>query len=142
MVVNQKATGRAISMPVGLLVGCGVSMAVTLIAAGVLAKLLDSEKLAWENVGYGIEATLLLASFCGSMAAFRKIKRQRLVVCAVSGILYFCMLLALTALFFGGQYESVWLTAGLILAGSGGAALLGLRGEGKGRRKKIRMRNR
>lgn len=126
----------------GLLAGCGVSMLITLIAAALLARLLDSEKLAWENVGYGIEAALVLASFCGSMTAFRKIKRQRLVICAVSGVMYFCILLGLTALFFGGQYESVWLTAGLILAGSGAAALLGLHGEGKGKRKKIKLRNR
>lgn len=142
MVVNQKATGRAISMPLGLLIGSGVSMAVTLMAAAVLAKLLDSERLDWENVGYGIEIALVLASFCGAMTAFRKIKRQRLIVCAVTGILYFCMLLGLTALFFGGEYESVWLTAGLILAGSGIAAVLGLPGEGKGRRRKIKVRNR
>ncbi len=142
MVVNQKATGKAISMPMGLLVGSGVSMGITLAAAAVLAKLLDSERLAWENVGYGIEITLIAASFLGAMAAFRKVKRQRLVVCAISGVLYFSMLLAITALFFGGQYETVWLTAILILAGSGGAALLGLRGGGKGRRKKIKIRNR
>ena len=142
MVVNQKATGKAISMPLGLLIGCGVSMAVTLIASAVLAKLLDSERLAWENVGYGIEIVLVLSSFCGGLAAFHKIKRQRLLVCAVSSILYFCSLLGLTALFFGGQYDSVWLTAILILAGSCGAAVLGLRSEGKGRRKKIRIRNR
>lgn len=142
MVVNQKATGKAISMPMGLLIGSGVSMGITLAAAAVLAKLLDSERLAWENVGYGIEVVLVVASFCGAMAAYKKIKRQRLVVCAVSGVLYLSILLAITALFFGGQYEMVWLTAILILAGSGGAALLGLRGEGKGRHKKIKTRNR
>lgn len=142
MVVNQKATGKAISMPAGLAIGGTVSMAVTLIAAAVLARLLDTERLAWESVGYGIEFTLVLASFCGAMTAFWKVKRQRLVVCIVSGVLYFGMLLGVTALFFGGQYEAVLLTGGLILAGSGGAALLGLRGEGKGRRKKVKLRNR
>lgn len=142
MVVNQKVTGKAVSVPMGLLIGCGVSMGMTLAAAAALAKLLDSERLAWENVGYGIEATLILASFCGAMTACGKIKRQRLVVCGVSAVLYFSLLLAITALFFGGQYETVWLTAILILVGSGGAALLGLRGEGKGRRKKIKIRNR
>lgn len=142
MVVNQKATGRAVSMPMGLLIGVSVSMGLTLAAAAILAKLLDSEKLAWENVGYGIEATLILAAFCGAMTACRKTKRQRLAVCGISALLYFGILLAITALFFGGQYQAVWLTAILILAGSGSAALLGLRGDGKGRRKKIKIRNR
>lgn len=130
------------SIPMGLLLGGGVSMAVTLGAVAVLAKLLDSEKLAWENVGTGIVVMLIAASFLGAMVSSGKIKRQRLLVCAASGALYFGMLLAITALFFGGQYESVWLTGVLILVGSGGAVLIGLRGEGKGRRRKIKLPNR
>lgn len=140
MVVNQKSTGKAMSMPMGLLLGSGVSMAVTLGAAAVLAKLLDSEKLAWENVGSGIVVLLIAASFLGAMVSCGRIKRQRLLVCAASGALYFGMLLAITALFFGGQYEAVWVTGLLILAGSGGAVLPGLRGGGK--RRKIKLPNR
>lgn len=138
----QKTTGKAISMPAGLLIGSAVSMVVTLTAVAVLARLLDTERLVWEKVGYGIEVTLVLAAFSGAMTAFWKVKRQRLVVCVISGAIYFCLLLGMTALFFGGQYESVLLTGGLILAGSSGAALLGLLGEGKGGRKKVRLRNR
>lgn len=129
-------------MPMGLLLGSGISMGVTLGTTAVLAKLLDSEKIAWENIGSCIVIMLIVSSFLGAMAACGKIKRQRLAVCLTSGVLYFCMLLAITALFFGGQYESVWITGLLILAGCGGAIVLGLRGEGKGRRKKIKLRNR
>lgn len=142
MVVNQKASGKAVSMPMGLLVGSAVSMGMTLVCAAVIAKLVDSERIAWENVGYGIVVMLIGSSFVGAMVSCSKIKRQRLLVCAASGAIYYGMLLAITALFFGGQYEAVWVTGLLILAGCGGAILTGLREGGKGKRKKIKLRNR
>ncbi len=138
MIVNQKPTGRAMSMPGGLTIGAVVSLGVTLLFAAVLAKLVDMEKLAWGNIGYGIIVILLLASFSGAMTAYAKIKRQRLLVCGASGVIYFGILLAITALFFGGQYEAVGVTAGLVFGGSACAWLLGLRDGGSRRGKKIR----
>lgn len=137
MVANQKPTGRATSMPVGLTYGEGVSLGVTLISAAILAKLVDLEKLPWENIGYGIIVLLLLASFSGAMTAYAKIKRQRILVCLISGAIYFGTLLSITALFFGGQYEAVGVTALLVLGGSAAAGLLGLRTGGSGKRHKI-----
>lgn len=142
MVINQKPTGRALSIPTGLAIGAAVSVSVTLVMAAMLAKLVDMEKLPWENIGYGIIVLLLLASFSGAMAAYAKIKRQRLLVCIMSGVVYFGILLSITALFFGGQYEAVGVTAALTLGGSAVAGLLGLRDGKKGRGKKIRLRNR
>ena len=138
MIVNLKPTGRAMSMPGGLTIGAVVSLGGTLLFAAVLAKLVDMEKLAWENIGYGIVVLLLLASFSGAMTAYAKIKRQRLLVCSVSGVIYFGILLAITALFFGGQYEAVGVTAALVFGGSACAWLLGLRGGGSRKGKKIR----
>jgi len=140
MVLNQKPTGRTMSMPVGLAIGGAVSLGITLLGAAVLAKLVDQETLAWENVGYGVMVILLLASFFGAMSAWGRIRRQRLLVCAVSGVIYFGSLLSITALFFGGQYEAVGVTAALVLAGSIAAWLLGLRDGG--RKKKIRTAHR
>lgn len=142
MVVNQKPTGRALSMPAGLAFGGVISLGVTLITAAILAKLVDMEKLPWENIGYGITVLLLLASFSGAMAAYAKIKRQRLLVCAASGGIYFGILLSITAFFFGGQYEAVGVTAALVLSGSTAAGLLGLRDGRKGKRGKVRLPNR
>lgn len=126
MAVNHKPTGRAASMPAGLLQGALVSIGITLSIAAILAKMLDSEKIGWENIGYGIVFLLLTASFLGAIAAYRKIKRQRIVVCAASGAIYFCVLLAVTALFFGGQYDGILVTFALIFTGSIMAGLLGL----------------
>lgn len=138
MAVNQKPTGRAMSMPAGLTVGAAVSLTITLLFAAVLSKLVDMEKLAWENIGYGIIVLLLAASFSGAMIAYARIKRQRLLVCGVSGVIYFGILLAITALFFGGQYEGIGVTAGLVFAGSACAGILGLRDGGRKKHHKIR----
>lgn len=126
------------SMPAGLAVGAAASLGMTLLSAAILAKLVDMETVAWENIGYGIVILLVLASFFGAMTAYAKIKRQRLLVCGVSGVIYFGILLAITALFFGGQYEAVGVTAGLVFGGSACAWLLGLRGGGSKNRKKFR----
>ena len=142
MTVTRKATGRAASMPVGLTIGGVGSLIVTILCAAILAKLMEGEKLPGNGMGYGVMVMLLLASFLGAMAAFGKIKRQRVLVCLASGGIYFGILLSITALFFGGQYSGVGVTALLILCGSGLAALLGLRENRGGKRRKIKLPNR
>ena len=142
MVANKKITGRATSLPAGLAIGAACSLAATLILTTILAKLVESETLPVEKIGYGIMALLMVSSFAGAMIAFGRIKRQRMLVCIVSGVIYFAMLMSVTALFFGGQYSAVGTTALLVLAGSGTAALLGLR-QGRGtKRTKIKMPHR
>lgn len=142
MVINQKPTGRASSIQAGLVFGAVISLSATMLAAVVLAKLIESEKMPWESVGYGILALLLISSFLGSVSAYSKIKRQRLMVCLLSGFIYFGILLSITALFFGGQYEAVGETAALVFAGSGTAGLLGLKEKRGGKRKIGRQRYR
>lgn len=140
MVVNQKVTGRASSIPVGLAVGLGVSLTVTMIMSMLVAYLQSTEMISDSGVGYGAMLTLLLSSAAGAGAAWRKVKHQRLVICAASGLCYFLSLIAITAMFFGGQYSAVGVTALLILGGAGAVALLGLKGEKNStsvRRKKI-----
>lgn len=133
MVVNQKVTGNAASVPAGLAMGALMSLAITVAGAGILAKLLDMEKMIWENIGYGIMILLILSSFFGGLTAYKRIKRQRLLVCMASGAVYYGLLLSITALFFGGQYEAVGVTALLVLGGSLAAGMLGLR---QGKKKK------
>ena len=139
MVVNRKPTGRAMSIPGGLAVGILFSMAVTLVLTAVLAKLVETETVPQEKIGYGVMVILVLSAFIGAMTAFSRIKRQRLMVCGLSGVIYFGVLMSITALFFGGQYSAVGVTALLILLGSAAAALLGLKQGRGGSRKKIKV---
>lgn len=127
MKVKQKATGRAATIPGGLAAGACVNMIVTGSGAALLAYLLHTEKIQWEGIGYGIMFMLLAASFLGTLMANFKIKRRRFMVSALSAGVYLAILLSVTALFFGGQYEAVGVTALLITGGSMTAWLLGAR---------------
>ena len=131
----RKHTGRASSVPGGLAMGAVVSMAVTGGLTALLAGLLDREMMQWEMVGYGSLTVVMLSSFLGAVTACVKIRRQRMLVCLMAGMVYLGILLAMTALFFGGQYQAVGVTALLVLGGTMCAALTGA---GKGRvRKKM-----
>lgn len=103
MVANKKITGRATSLPAGLAIGAVCSLAATLVLTAILAKLVEAETLPVEKVGYGIMVLLIVSSFAGAMISFGRIKRQRMLVCIVSGVIYFAMLMSMTALFFGGS---------------------------------------
>lgn len=132
MKLNKMNTGKSSSVPAGLAAGAAVSMIVTGIMSGILAVLLNRESISWEMVGYGILMMIMLSSFLGAVTANAKIRRQKLLVSLMSGFLYWGILLSITALFFGGRYEAVGVTAFLIVGGCGCASMLGI---GQGRHK-------
>ena len=118
MVANRKVTGTASSIPAGLALGAAVSLAITLAGAWIFAYLIAGEILKESSIGYCAMAIILLASVVSAAVAVGRIKRRRVYICGLSGLIYFGILLSMTALFFGGQYQAVGIT------------LLGLRGEG------------
>lgn len=142
MTVNRKPTGTAVSIPSGLALGALWSVAVTLAGAAATAKLMETETLSWDSAGYAVLVILLLASWLGAMTAAGKIKRRRLLICLASGGIYFLILLASTALFFGGQYSGVGETGLLILCGSVLGVFMDFSGKSGRNRTKIPMRNR
>ena len=105
------------SMPMGLCIGTTASLGITALSIAMLANLLEKESVSWEAAGYGIMATLILSSFIGAKVSWLKIKHQKVIVSMMSGLLYYGILLSITALFFGGQYEAVGVTFLLVSAG-------------------------
>ena len=136
---SGKITGKSMSVPGGLVLSGTISMGITLLISILLAKLLDSQKLGWEQTGYWIMVMLFAAAFAGGKVGIAAIKRQRLAVSAMCGLLYWGLLLCMTALFFGGNFNAVPETALIIIAGSGCAAMVSLP-QKKGRGRKIRKR--
>lgn len=142
MVTNRKPTGRAATIPIGLLTGGVTALASTLALTAVLAKLMEGEILPEENIGYGVMILLLVSAFLGSAIACKRVKRRYLLTAALTGVVYVGILLSITALFFGGQYSGVGVTALLVLCGSLLAAMLFSR-DGKGRKpRKSKVKNR
>lgn len=142
MVRNQKPTGRAASMPVGLINGAGISLGITILGSAVIAKMLDMRKMDEKMIGYAVMIMLMTASFLGAMVSRNRIKRQHLLVCCLAGVIYLLELLGITALFFGGQYEAIGVTMSVVFGGSMLALLCGGRSSGAGRRRKTVSANR
>lgn len=126
MATTIKPTGKTNSIPGGLAIAASVSMVITFALSAAIAFFLNTEKITWMQAGYWIMGMLFLASYIGGKCAFASIKRQRLAISIMSGILYWGLLLCVTALFFGGDFGSVLETAGIIGAGSGVAALISI----------------
>ena len=129
MVTNRKVTGTAMSMPAGLALGGLASLAVTVAGSVLAAHLILKERIPESGVGYCSLFILLLSSVLGAAISVNRIKRRRLYVCALSAAVYYGILLSITALFFGGQYQGMGVTALVVTAGSGVVALLGAKGE-------------
>lgn len=133
---NRNHTGRALSIPSGLALGATVSMAVTVVISLIGAQMIINEILPQEQIGYCALAALLAGTILGGLTASGKIKRRKLMVCLLSGCVYFCILLATTALFFGGQYAGFGVTFLTVMLGCIAAALLSnRRGEKRVKRK-------
>ena len=119
-----KQTGKAYSVAGGLVIAASVSMMITLVLSAAIAHFLNTEKITWQQAGYWIMGMLFSSSFTGGKCAYISIKRQCFVVSMMSGILYWGLLLCISALFFGGNFGAVWETAGIVGAGAATAALL------------------
>ena len=142
MVINRKVSGKAISMPLGIILGLAVSIALTMAIVAITANLILTERVGEGAIGYCAIIALLLSSALGAWLAAKLVKRRWMIVCIGVGGAYLLTLLAITALFFGGQYQGVLVTTLVILAGCGSVGLLGLKAEGnaKKRRKKLHHR--
>ena len=127
MVSKKKASGLASTIPGGVGLGAALSLGITLIGACISALLIHKEIVDENAVGYCSLVTLLLASSLGAVLAMNRTKRMRLQVCLLTGACYFLSLLCITALFFGGEYTGVGVTALAVLGGSGAVALMSIR---------------
>lgn len=139
MTVNRKPTGRATTIPMGLIYGAITATGVTLLLSAITAKLIDQRILAWENTGYAVLGILLVASWMGAAMTYAKVKRQKLIMCLASGAVYFGILLTSTALFFGGKYSGVLETGLVVFCGCMLCVLFG-NGRKHTRKKKLGRR--
>ena len=119
----------------GVILGTAVCFGITLIGSSVCAAMISSETIAAGSTGYGALMILLLASFCGATAGAGKAREKRLYKCMLIALIYMLLLLAMTALFFDGQYKGVPITALVVFTGGIVAAILGIN---RGKRSNLR----
>ena len=124
MVVNQRVTGRALTMPVGISIGLVTALAITGAGCAMVASLINGEQIGMDMLGYGAMIILFCASFLGAALASLLIKGRKIPVSVILGVVYFVSLLLVNGIFFGGEINGVGATALVVLAGSICAGLL------------------
>ncbi|MBO5952669.1 MAG: TIGR04086 family membrane protein [Oscillospiraceae bacterium] len=142
MAVKLKKPDQKSTMPIGVCVGILIAALTTIVSACVAAVLFSGERLPESAMGYAVVLILLISTAVGALVGMIITAHQRMLVCLFVGGGYYALLLSCTALFFGGMYQGVGVTALVILAAALGCGLLGLtRGKGAARMKrKARIR--
>ena len=136
--MGKRKNGRAASLPAGILTGALTGLAVSVVGALAAGKMLDLEWIPIASIGYLAMVILLVSAYTASQSAWARVKHKRAAVSLGAGGSYYLMLLAVTALFFGGQYTGMGVTALMVLAGSGSSVLIGLYRKQPGNRGKYR----
>ena len=134
-----KRGGQAYSISGGLVFSATVNMFITFLFSVIIAYALNKEKITWEDAGYWIMGMLFSASFLGAKTAVITVKHQKMIISIMSGVLYWGLLLCITALFFGGNWSSIGETAAIIIAGCGCAALLSVPDKKQNKRRQNRQ---
>ena len=130
------------SMMKSVAMGSAVSVVVAMITVSVFAALISAETITPAWADYCSLASLLLSATVGSATAVRSATEKQLYLSLAVGGVYLLVLLAMTALLFGGQYRGVGVSAFVVFSGAILAVLIG-QGRGnrsKSRRNKIRRR--
>ena len=136
MGINWKSKGAASSIPWALAISAIVNIVITLTGGAITAYLLLTERIGENGIRYASMIILLISAIMGAWSAYSCIKKQRLQICMMSAGVYYLLLMAITALFFGGQYQSMGITAVIILVGTVLVAILTGKDSGKIRFKK------
>ena len=137
--ITKQSKGKNIGkLPKAIGFSIAGSMAITIICAAIGTFLIDTEKIGEGSMGYLQAAILLLSSIVGAMLAVSIAKQKRLLIGLSSGAAYFASLIAITALFFKGQYSGVVETALTILAGVITVILFSTKSDKKVRKRAIR----
>ena len=117
MHMNKKVKGITMGVPVGLAIGVLISLIITLAGTALASYLLVKEKIGEGTIGFAAILILSIAAIIGALCAVSVVKRLRLQVCLMTGAGYYLSLLALTALFFGGRYQGMGISALIVLGG-------------------------
>ena len=118
-------------IPISAGIGTLISLAVTLAGSAMVSSLILGEKMGEGSIVVGTVVIRLLAAIVGACCAVAISKQHRLQVALLAGAGYYLVLLATTALFFGGQYQGIGISALIVFAGCGLVILISGKKSGK-----------
>lgn len=129
MVTGKKVKGSAATFPVGLLTGAVVSIVLTIFLAAVTAWIVLNGIMDTKLIGYFSMLILAIAATSGAAAAAGLIKHRKMIVCLLSGIIYYVILIAVNGLMFGCSCQGAGVMAILVFGGCTGVGTLAQRGK-------------
>lgn len=112
------------SIPVAICAGTVISFVSMIIGVMIITLLLSNETIAEAVIGYAVLLTTLISVVVGTVVTVLLVKSRVFVLSLCTSSAFFLLLLALTAMFFGGQYSGVPATLLVIIGGSVGVALI------------------
>lgn len=115
---RRKISGSAMGLPLGIGLAILISLIITIGGASIAALLVSTGKIGEKSIGYAVMLIQIIATVFGAWLAVRFVKRMRLQVALIFGGCYYLVLLAMTALLFGGQYAGMGASAIIIGCGS------------------------
>ena len=119
MAKKRKLFSKGLTAPVAVALGVAISMAVMLLGALLMAYLVLKGSISMDALGIAAAVVLAIASALGSWCASILNAEKRFLVTALTALVFFLMLLGITAVFFDGMYSGLCFTALVILAGAG-----------------------
>jgi putative membrane protein (TIGR04086 family) len=127
MAVKRKLSGKGVSIPTGIVIGVVTAVAVMLIGALVMAAMVINETMPIDGIGVGAMCVIALASALGAWLAGGLTKQKKLLVCGLTALGFYLVLLSITAVFFDGVYSAMGISALMVLLGAGATLIPGLR---------------
>lgn len=135
----KKQVGRSPSVAKAALTGTGVAIALALLCAAVVAKLLDSEVLRMESVGYASMIAHICSVFIGARTAMSRVGNMGQTVAMITGAAYYVCLLLVNALFFGGSFTGLGTTLILVVLSAAASILTAGKGRMRSGRKRYKI---
>ena len=117
MSYRKKGRVTKASMPVSLAAGCILAWVITIVIAVIVAIFIAGERASEEFTNPAAVIALLAASFAGAMIAGGMAEQKRMIVCVISGGIYYLSLICVNMLFFDGSFRGL-LGAALTVMGS------------------------
>ena len=122
--MSKKEYRNTMSIPAAVGVGTVISTIVMLIGAIVIALLISNELISDQSMDYGVLALTMLSAILGCSVSNVVAKRRLLIVSVCTAVTFLLVLISITAIFYGGQYSAIPVTALVILGGGVSSVLI------------------
>lgn len=117
MLYQKKGRTAKASMPVSLATGCVLAWVITIVIGAIVAFLVTGERVSEDFINPASVIALFASSFTCAMIAGGMVGQRRMIVCVISGGIYYISLICVNILFFDGSFRGL-LGAALTVMGS------------------------